>query len=245
MSLRSARPVVFLVSTIRSGSTLLRCLLNAHPQVSAPHELHLGGLRVTSADEYTELAVRELGWCAADLEFLLADRIYAEILAASGKRVLVDKSPSNLWRWAEIADRWPAARFLFLRRDPAAIARSIVEADDGRDDAVAAEFVARGVESMERARAWVERGYTVEYEALAARPEETLRGVCGWLHLPFAPRMLAYGRVDQGTFTYGIGDWGDRIAAGRVLPADLRRLEGAAASSLAAACAAWDYPPPA
>jgi hypothetical protein len=38
-------PVIVLCTT-RSGSTLLRCLLDAHPAVRAPHELHLADLHV-------------------------------------------------------------------------------------------------------------------------------------------------------------------------------------------------------
>jgi len=32
---------VFILCTLRSGSTLLRVLLNSHSQIHAPHELHL------------------------------------------------------------------------------------------------------------------------------------------------------------------------------------------------------------
>src|SRR3954467_12084339 len=35
---------VFVLSSIRSGSTLLRVLLNSHTAIHAPHELHLGGI---------------------------------------------------------------------------------------------------------------------------------------------------------------------------------------------------------
>ena len=44
---------VFLLSAIRSGSTLLRSILNSHPAVCAPHELHLRYLKVSIDSEYT------------------------------------------------------------------------------------------------------------------------------------------------------------------------------------------------
>lgn len=242
MTLRSRLPVVFLLSSIRSGSTLLRCMLNAHPNITAPHELHLGGLRVTPEDEYSELALQELGWTGEDLEFLLSDRIYHEILANSGKEVLVDKSPSNLWRWPTLLDRWPQAYFLFLHRDPAAIARSIVEARDGRDASDAVAFVSRAVEAMQRAHQAVPRRLSIRYEELTAEPERTLRAICDWIGVPYHMGMLEYGAMDHGRFIYGIGDWGQRIATGRVLAADTRRLDGALAATLQSACAAWGYP---
>ena len=38
---------VFILCTLRSGSTLLRVLLNSHSQIHGPHELHLRYVSVT------------------------------------------------------------------------------------------------------------------------------------------------------------------------------------------------------
>src|SRR3954470_10054533 len=43
---RLVRSPVFVLSSVRSGSTLLRVLLNSHSQIRAPHELHLRTLQV-------------------------------------------------------------------------------------------------------------------------------------------------------------------------------------------------------
>ena len=36
----------FILSSVRSGSTLLRLLLDSHPDICAPHEMHLRGIGV-------------------------------------------------------------------------------------------------------------------------------------------------------------------------------------------------------
>ena len=38
---RMVRAPVFVMCTLRSGSTLLRVLLNSHSRIHAPHEIHL------------------------------------------------------------------------------------------------------------------------------------------------------------------------------------------------------------
>ena len=38
---RFVKAPVFVMCTLRSGSTLLRVLLNSHSQIHAPHEIHL------------------------------------------------------------------------------------------------------------------------------------------------------------------------------------------------------------
>jgi hypothetical protein len=88
---RLVRRPTFILSSIRSGSTLLRCLLNSHPMICAPHELHLGHVAVTVDTDYASLGMSLLGYSTADLQRLLWDRILHTVLAASGKAVIVDK----------------------------------------------------------------------------------------------------------------------------------------------------------
>ncbi|MCZ9341292.1 sulfotransferase, partial [Streptomyces sp. TRM76130] len=48
---------VFVISSVRSGSTLLRVLLNSHPDVRAPHEMHLRTVTVGLTKPYTKKAM--------------------------------------------------------------------------------------------------------------------------------------------------------------------------------------------
>jgi hypothetical protein len=72
---------VFVLCSIRSGSTLLRCLLNSHPLVHAPHELHLVDLAVHLDSRFARLAMQVAGLDDRHLEHLLWDRVLHRELA--------------------------------------------------------------------------------------------------------------------------------------------------------------------
>src|SRR5262249_18840424 len=104
---------------------------------------HLRYLNAVVDSEYTLLAMTTLGYTHNELRRMLWDRVLHDQLRRSGKRVIVDKSPSNAFIVDELRRCWPDARFIVLRRHPAAIARSIVNAGDGRDEAAATGEILR------------------------------------------------------------------------------------------------------
>jgi hypothetical protein len=130
--------------------------------------------------------------------------------------MIVDKTPNNVF----IADRlracWPDARFIFLLRHPAAIARSrqALRPEDADNDANI-DLIRRYCEALEQARRTHE-GHTVRYEDLTAEPRAVTEGICRFLDLPWEPGMLEYGRHDHGRFRAGLGDWADKIRTGQI-----------------------------
>lgn len=86
---------VFIISSIRSGSTLLRAILGSHSQLHAPHELHLSRLDVRLRSRNARNAMAAIGLDEAGLEHLLWDRLLARQLRLSGKTTLVNKTPSD------------------------------------------------------------------------------------------------------------------------------------------------------
>ncbi|MEV4081140.1 sulfotransferase [Nonomuraea fuscirosea] len=119
------------------------------------------------------------------------DRLLHRELTRSGKPVLVEKTPSNVFAWRRIAACWPDARFVFLLRHPMSIVRSWHEADPGRRPME--EAVPRTLAYMtylEEARTHLE-GLTVRYEDLVADPEGRLRRLCLFLGLEYEPAMRA------------------------------------------------------
>lgn len=231
---------VFVISPIRSGSTLLRVLLNSHSQIRAPHEMHLRNLQIRYAKAYTELAMAELGLDPAELEHLLWDRILHRELQRSGKQIVVDKTPGNAAVWERLALAWPEARFIFLIRHPAAVAASLQAARPDRPVIELIDEVRDYATKVQAARARLE-GPTVRYEDLTARPEQVLRGLCRYLRVRWEPRMLEYGRQRHGVYRAGIGDWSPAIRTGAVQPArplpELEEIPG----ELLELSAAWGY----
>lgn len=110
---------IFVICTGRSGSTLLRYILDSHSLIDAPQELHLGplireSLRVhrllyeekISADEldaHIRSKVRQ------QIDVLLKEAVHAPIWC--------DKSVSSVDYMAEIMSVYPDARYVFLYRD--------------------------------------------------------------------------------------------------------------------------------
>ncbi|TMS00644.1 sulfotransferase family protein [Nonomuraea basaltis] len=232
---------VFVISPVRSGSTLLRTMLNAHPDLHAPHELHVRRLSVEFGTGLADKAMAALGHNLADLEHLLWDRVLHRELVRSGKRFIVDKTPANAFAYERIAACWPDARYVFLLRHPASIATSWHEAGpDKRTPAEAAADALRYMKAVERARSALP-GLTVRYEELTAEPDKILRGICEFLGLAWAPEMLAFGTPD--VVTKGLGDWKDKIRSGSVQPGrDLPRPEEVP-ESLRNMCRIWEYLP--
>ena len=120
---------VFLLSSVRSGSTLLRAVLDSHSQIHSPHETHFRRLQVLPTTPPAIQALDSSGLSIVDVEHLLWDRLFKRSLALSGKRVLVEKTPSNVFAVDRLKTAWPQARFIFLLRHPLAIARSWHSAD--------------------------------------------------------------------------------------------------------------------
>jgi LPS sulfotransferase NodH len=205
---------IFILSPVRSGSTLLRALLNAHSMLHAPHELHVRRLRVEFGTSLAEKAMGALGHDRADLEHLLWDRVLHRELVRSGKTFVVDKTPANAFAYRRIAACWPDARFVFLLRHPASVASSWYEAGAGRRTPEEAALDAlRYMKAVQRARRAL-TGLTVRYEDLTEDPETQIRRICDFLDVPWEPQMLSYG--EQTVIQKGLGDWKDKIQTGAV-----------------------------
>lgn len=207
---------VFILCSVRSGSTLLRVLLNSHSEICAPHELHLQTIEVRIRQEYAADVLRTIGLPRRELEYVLWDRILADFLERSGKSVIVEKTPSSVVSWPRLREAWPNARYIFLLRHP----ESIVESSLKRDRRPGARRTAvdntlRFVEALEEARHELD-GHTLRYEDLTNDPEGELRRVCSHLGVAFEATMLDYGSQDHGLFRPAFGDTSEKLRSGRV-----------------------------
>ncbi|MET8471674.1 sulfotransferase [Streptomyces sp. NPDC006422] len=211
---------VFLLSSVRSGSTLLRVLLNSHPRIRAPHEMHLRTLHVRLDRDFTHDAMGELGLDQRELEHMLWDRVLHHARCRGGEEVpvVVDKTPANTLLWPRLHRAWPDARYIFLLRHPAAVVESLVARRAAPDVDAIHEEVLRYAEELERARHALD-GVTLTYEDLTAEPERETRRICAHLGVEWDPAMLDYGARDHGAFRPHIGDWSETIRSGRIQPA--------------------------
>ena len=233
---------VFVICTLRSGSTLLRVLLDSHSQIRSPHELHLRYVSVHFDQKWSERSMAELGLDTRAAEYLLWDRLLQRELAASGKRIIADKTPNNAFIVDRLRECWPDARFLFLLRHPAAIARSrqSVRGEHADSDEKNVALIRRYCVALEKARQTYP-GHTVRYEDLTADPARELRAICSFLGISYEEGMLEYGQFDHGRYKSGLGDWHDKIKSGAIQPPEPPPPLEEIHPSLREMCATWGY----
>jgi Sulfotransferase family len=205
----------FIFSSVRSGSTLLRMILDSHSQIYAPHELHLAGIKVDFEIPAAEKAVAALGLSGGELTYMLWDRLLTTALDRSGKPILVEKTPNSVFIWNRVAQCWPDGRFIYLLRHPAAIVDSWRRARTRQSETEAMDSVTRYLRSLDEARRTLP-GLTVRYEDLTMSPEGEARRLCDFFEVDFEPAMVDYGGHDHGPMLAGLGDWQDKIRSGAV-----------------------------
>ncbi len=218
--------LLFLISSPRSGSTLLERMLASHPAVhgrAEPHLIpplaHLGYYgRVDKAPydpfithEAAEAFVRDLPRGEADyLDALRActDILYGRMLDASGRKIFLDKTPANALVLPFLAKLYPRARYVVLTRHPIAVFTSYADSFFDGDFEVANRhnpILERYVPAIAKfLREKPAPHVHVRYEDLVADPETWMRRILDFLGLAFEPGMIEYGR--QAPAREGLGD---------------------------------------
>jgi hypothetical protein len=232
----------FVMCSVRSGSTLLRVLLDSHSQIHSPQELHLKDFTVRVKTEYGAKALGEIGLDEEQLRFLMWDRLLHRELTAARKSVLVNKTPNDVFIADLIARCWPDARFIYLLRHPGAIERSRQATRPQDSPERNARMVLKYGTAIEAARA-ARPGFTLRYEELTADPRDATKRLCAFLGLSWEARMLEYGRFDHGRLRPGLGDWKAKIKSGAVQAAEPPPPLEEVHPSLRELCAAWGYAP--
>jgi hypothetical protein len=216
-------PFTFVVGCGRSGTTVLRTVLDAHPSLAVAHEGRFVaplGLRRSRyerpegfdtdrlmADLLADRAVRtNLELDEDDLRAALAAgvrdfadatrRVFAHYAGKRGKARYGDKFPGYVLRMDLVAGLFPEGRFVHIVRDGRDVALSSAAIDGHEDDpvALALNWVTRvRAGRAAGARLGPARYHEVRYESLVAEPGATVEAVCGFLDLGYEPAMLAFG----------------------------------------------------
>ena len=237
---RLVQAPVFVLCTLRSGSTLLRVLLNSHSQIHAPHELHLRYTAARLEKKWSRKTMHAMGLDEPALTYLLWDRIlHRELSSVSGKDIIVDKTPNNVFIADRLRDCWPDARFIFLLRHPAAIAASRREwLGPNPDDEKNVDRIRQYCEALEAAREKYD-GLTVKYEDVTQDPAEATQRICEFLGVQWEHEMIEYGKFEHGPYKPALGDWSENIKSGQVQKPKPPPTE--IPEPLRAVSAAWGY----
>jgi hypothetical protein len=200
----------------RSGTTLLRMMLDAHPDLTIPPETHfvpdlIKACGQPDATPESALAAikehREWGdfdfsdaqvieWFGAldRLDGGAAVRCFFEAYAArESKPRWGEKTPTYVRNMPLIQRALPEACFIHVIRDGRDVALSVL--DRTVRDIDAAHVAGRWKKKVEKARQVaprLQRYREIRYEDLVVDTEPVLRSVCEFIELEFDPVMLTY-----------------------------------------------------
>jgi hypothetical protein len=214
-----AMPII--VGSPRSGTTLLRFMLDSHPELCIPPEtgfLLLGeqlvgggdSLRERFANAVTTYPPESPAWpdfgipedvFRRELEgirpFSVAEgfRLFYRMYAGRfGKPRYGDKTPTYCRHLRSLERLLPEARFVHLVRDGRDVAVSLRRRwfSPGHDIAIQAHYWRNNVEAARHQGAGCRHYLELRYEDLLRNPEVVLRRVCAFLGLSYHPAMLLY-----------------------------------------------------
>ena len=227
-------PFPFVVGMNRSGTTLLRMMLDAHPELTIPPETHFVPdlIRAVRRDGTPEAALAAMkahreweDFSFADAEALAWLRaadgdpgeavrgFYRAYAARQGKPRWGEKTPRYVVKMRQIQRALPEARFVHVIRDGRDVALSVLDRTVRDIDAqhVAKRWM-RKIETAREVAPKLSHYGEIRYEDLIVDTEPTLRRVCDLIELEFDPAMLDYHERSS-----------DRLSEmARALPADER-----------------------
>lgn len=195
---------IFLVGAERSGTTLLRLMLDSHPELAWVNEFEyavdgLDGPDWPAAADYVRSLETHRIFRAAryaiDPTLAYPDliRSFLEQRRARAGKAFVGATVHR--HFDRVLRIWPDARFLHLVRDPRDVARSCIGMGWAGNVWTGAErwIEAETLWSRLSLMLGKDRFLELRYETLIVRPEEELRRICEFLGLRWSAEMLEYG----------------------------------------------------
>lgn len=210
-------PAPFVVGATRSGTTLLRLMLDAHPELATPSETHFIPELVQAREKHGASPERMLEMLTShrrwgdfhmDPEELAARwarldpltgpgavrafyRLYGEKLGKPDR--WGDKTPGYVKHMREIQSYLPEARFIHLIRDGRDVALSVLRQPWGPQtiEAAAEKWRSRVLRGRSQAP-YLGFYMEVKFEDLVLHTERELRRICEFVELGFDPGMLGY-----------------------------------------------------
>jgi protein-tyrosine sulfotransferase len=223
--------LVFLGGMGRSGTNLLRNILDSHPDVASGPEFNLvediirlyRSLSLAVDQERISSYMNQARLRLLVKNFMAG--IFEEYGDRLGKRLVVEKTPSNIWQFLELSHLFPTAKFIHVVRDGRDVCSSHREVglrlkqqglplDAVKDSALLSIFhcaalwnetVQYGYQECGEESELYKAGkvITIKYEDLVIDPESVIRQICGYLGLSFNHQMLSPHLFPHDTFVDG------------------------------------------
>lgn len=212
---------IFLVGAGRSGTTMLRLMLNQHPLIRIPSEAwfignlidHLpltGPLSSAQLDLACRLILSHDRWKDWQCEdhilrdtvhalpnptlSNLIDRIFRSCSGLGDKSVWGEKSPRHSYYVTALHTLFPEARFIHIVRDARDVCTAMLLRNwyEGSVRRCAMSWDGMVGSAMRAREFGPDRYLQISFEDLIRNPESVLRSACQFLHMDYLPRMLDY-----------------------------------------------------
>lgn len=206
-----SHPPIFILSCYRSGSTLLRYVLDSHPEVYCPPEISLGQTAEALAHFFAGLQGRSFNDVAEQAPAAVLDPVRSALSAAAeaalercGKSRFCEKSPSNVLYLPLLDKLFPEARLLCLYRHVSDVVSSTIKMHPGIPELMRYVYAAKGDLVTAFVSSWVEwngilleqekahpgRCFRLCYEDLVADPRGRAAEVFAFLGLHYEPALV-------------------------------------------------------
>lgn len=205
--LELGKHITFVIAPWRSGSTLLRKILDSHPNLYAPSETWFMLPLMNVWDGKGEHPSYNPLQAATALQQHLRPEHFVECVRAFAGRFyatgfspgitnFIDKTPMYLPIAPMLAAIFPHARFICLARDPRGIAWSRHTWKHIQSADVSGHYNPAANDLHQLATFYAahrQRSALVRYEDLCNTPAETARSLCAFLDVPEHAGMVNYG----------------------------------------------------
>ena len=215
-------PAPFVCGVTRSGTTLLRLMLDAHPDLAIPGETHWVPKLIKAferapqtGEDAANLAIDHKRWGDFHLD---ADELRGRITALDpvtaadsirafymlyaereGKTRYGDKTPGYVQEMRRIQRVLPEARFVHIIRDGRDVSLSHLRMNWGPETyAESARLWRNRIRKARKMAPSIEHYMEVQFEDLVDDTEGVLRRVCDFIELDFDPVMLDYHERAEG-----------------------------------------------
>ena len=195
-------PPIFIIGSPRSGTTLLRLILDSHPRISCGEETHFLRDLESIVGRHWDLVSTygiDRAWWLGQIHDLYT-RFQAEVLARSGKSRWAEKDPTYTLHLDFIEELFPDALYIHLVRDGHDVVASFRDRWGYKSGARAAKSEwARYVRAAQvlGKRLPASRFLEIRYERLVADSETEGRRLFEFLGEPWDPAVLDFDPSDH------------------------------------------------
>lgn len=190
----------FIIGSPRSGTTLLRVMLDSHPYISSGPETHflvdLHRLAEAHAAHIEFMGFDQQWWRNHVRSFYTA--VQCDYMRRRGKRRWVEKTPAYTLHLDFLDDLFPDARYIHIIRDGRDVVASHADRWGYRSALHATSTWGQYVQAARRfGRRAPTRYHEIRYESLVTDPEESLKPLLAFLDEPWDASVLAFEEQDH------------------------------------------------